>query len=106
MQIPIPEVIFTWQFWITAVAVFILCEIFKQIPAIKNGNVSWVVNLFGILVGVLILCILVGWTGENVVFGILASAASTLAYELWQNILNTVIGKNAELPDTKIGGSD
>lgn len=114
MQIPIPEIVMTWQFWIVAVAVFILCEIFKQIPYLKEGANSWLVNLFGILVGIILLCLLLGWTVENCIFGILAAAASTLAYEIWQNILNQVTSKGIpaqnvaikDADDTKVGGSD
>ena len=111
MNIPIPEVVTTWPFWAVAVACYILCEIIKQIPSIKQSDHGWIVNLCSIVIGVLLLCLLVGWTGENVVFGILAAAASTLAYELWSNILAQIVDKQtpAEVHDdgdTKVGGSD
>lgn len=98
MNIPIPEIIFTWQFWVTGAAVYVLCELFKQIPALKAGDLGWVTNLFGIVVGIVLLCLLLGWTGQNVVFGILSASIATLAYELWQNILNSVVGKREATP--------
>ena len=114
MNIPIPDIITTWQFWVVAVAVYILAEIFKQIPYLKDGNNSWLVNLFSIVIGVILLCLLLGWTAANVVFGILAAAASTLAYEIWQNVLASIVGKKEtaaaqiESPnddETKVGGT-
>lgn len=115
MQIPIPEIVMTWQFWLTAVIVYILCEIFKQIPLIKDGECGWLVNGFGVIVGALILCLLMGFSWENCIFGILASAASTLAYEIWRNILNSVVGKKETIPaqnvevqdvEERVGGTD
>ena len=109
MNIPIPDVILTWQFWVTGAVVFVLCEVFKQIPYIKAGNNSWLVNVFGLVVGVLLLCLLLGFTGQNIVFGVLASAISTLAYEMWQNVLNSIVGKRTATSlsdDNKTGGTD
>ena len=110
MEVPVPDVIATWQFWVTAVVVYILCEIFKQIPMLKDGRASWLVNLFGVVVGAIVLCAFLGFTWQNAIFGILASAASTLAYEIWSNILNQVTGdkikKEISEDETKIGGTN
>ena len=89
----IPEIVTTWQFWVTAVIIYILCEIFKQIPLIKDGSCGWLVNLFGVLIGALVLCLFLGFSWENALFGILAAAASTLAYEIWQNVLSQITQK-------------
>ena len=110
MEVPVPDVITTWPFWVTAVVVYILCEIFKQIPMLKDGRASWLVNLFGVFVGAIVLCAFLGFTWPNAIFGVLASAASTLAYEVWSNILNQVtsnrVQKQISEDDTKAGGTD
>ena len=116
MEVPVPDIIVTWQFWVTGVAVYILCEIFKQIPSIKDGGWGWVVNIASVFFGSIILCLLLGFTWENLVFGILAAAASTLAYEIWSNVLNSIevakqfkplpASNDADADDKKVGGSD
>lgn len=105
MRIAIPDIVVTWQFWLSAVIVYIICEIFKQIPLIKQGNCGWLVNLFGIIIGAIILCLLMGFTWENAIFGVLSSAVSTLAYEIWSNILKQVTGGKVDY-DLHVGGSD
>lgn len=94
MEITFPDVITTWQFWTVAAACYVLCEIIKQIPSLKGSDHGWIVNLCSIAIGVLLLGLLLGWTGENVVFGILAAATSTLAYELWSNVLKQIVTHN------------
>lgn len=102
MNFPVPEIISTWQFWAVAVATYVICEVFKQIPYLKNGDHGWITNLFGIVVAVILLCALMGWTAENAIYGVLASAAATLAYEIWSNVIANIINNL----NGKTGGTD
>ena len=103
LQLPVPEMITTWQFWVVAVCCFILSEVLKLIPFIKDN--AWIINLANVLFGILLLGAICGFSGENILFGILASAASTLAWEVYKNILSAIVGTKPEL-DTKAGGTD
>ena len=100
LQLPVPEMINTWQFWVVAAACGIICEVLKQVPYIKEH--PWILNLANLALGILLLGVLCGFSGENVLFGILASAAAIFAYEMIKNIYRNIVGDE----DVKAGGTD
>lgn len=104
MQLPIPDVVMTWQFWAAAVACYIICEAIKRIPYIKGRE--WIVNIVNLGVGCVLLCLLLGWNWENVIYGVLASAVADIAYQLWSNVINSITGTKPDDNYTKTGGTD
>lgn len=102
MEIPIPEVVMTWQFWLSAVACYIVCEVVKRIPVVAAR--PWIVNIANVVIGILMIGLLMGWSGENVIYGILASGMADIAYQLFKNFINTVV--DGPRPDEKSGGTD
>lgn len=96
MDFPIPVVVFTWQFWLTAAICYIVCEAIKRMPNVP----AWFVNIVNIVAGALIYTALVGgWIDASAyLFGILASSVADLAYQLYKNVLNSFA--------TSQGGSD
>lgn len=101
MEIPIPEVVFTWQFWLAAVICYVICEAVKRIPNIP----SWFINVANIVVGALVYTALVGgWIDASAyLFGILASSVADLAYQVYKNIFESITGKDHQ---DKIGGTE
>lgn len=101
---PIPDMFTLWEFWVTAIACYIICEVIKRIPYVKKNERGWIVNAVNIIAGAIILTALLGSWGDpsSYIFGILASAISTLAYETFMNIFN--FGKRED--DVKVGGTD
>lgn len=99
-EIPTPDIIMTWQFWLAAAACWVICEVVKQIP----GCPSWLIGVVNIIVGIILLCLLTGWSGENVVAGILCSAMACFAYEFFKKIVDGIAG--SEQPNDKLGGTD
>lgn len=93
MTFPLPEVVTSWQFWCVAVACYIICEVVKLIPAFTEH--PWVVNLLNLIVGIVLIGLLLGWSGENLLFGILASAVADFAYQTFKNLITQFTGGNA-----------
>lgn len=104
MSFPIPDMFTLWQFWITAVICYIVCEVVKRIPYVKNNDREWIVNIVNLIVGAIVLTALLGaWADpSSYIFGILASSISTLAYETFMNIFS--FGKHED--NLKVGGTD
>lgn len=98
MEFPIPEVVYTWQFWCSAVLCYVVCESIKRIPHIQG----WTINMINLIVGALLYTTLVGgWVDPaNYLFGILAASVADIAYQLFKNIVEAV------LPIEKIGGTE
>lgn len=103
ISFPIPDMFMLWEFWVTAIACYIICEVVKRIPYVMKYERGWIVNVVNIIVGAITLTALLGsWADpSSYIFGILASSISTLAYETFMNIFK--FGKAEEL---KIGGTE
>lgn len=103
MNFPIPDMLTCWQFWITAVLCYVVCEVIKRIPYVQHDR-AWIVNIVNLFVGALVLTAFLGaWTDpSSYLFGILASSLSTMAYEVFMNIFK--FGKDES--EMKIGGTE
>lgn len=97
MEFPIPEVVYTWQFWCTAVLCYVVCEAVKKIPNIPG----WTINVINLAVGAILYpTLLAAWAQPaNYLFGILAASMADIAYQLFKNIVGSVI------PSKDQGGS-
>ena len=96
VTIPTPEIIFTWQFWLTAAACWVLCEIVKNIP----GCPKWLVPIVNLVFGVVLLTVLMGWNdGLTLIAGILCSAVADYAFQFFTKIIKGVVGDELEDAD-------
>lgn len=102
MEIPIPEVVYTWQFWCTAILCYVACEALKMIPCIPG----WTINLANLAVGAILYTILVsGWMDPACyLFGVLAASVADIAYQLWKNTVGMILPSNND--HLKVGGSE
>lgn len=100
MDIPIPDVVYTWQFWCSAILCYVVCEAIKRIPNIPD----WTINIVNLAVGAVLYVLLVGGWAEpaNYLFGILAASLADIAYQLFKNIVHSVLPDE----DIKIGGTE
>lgn len=100
MDLQIPEVVYTWQFWCAAVLCYVVCEAVKRIPNIP----AWTINIVNLFAGAVIYVLLVGgWADPaNYLFGILAASLADIAYQLFKNIVHSVL----PMDEIKIGGSE
>lgn len=101
MDFPIPEVVYSWQFWISAVVCYVVCEAVKRIPKIAD----WSINIINLIVGALIYTAFINGWGEpsSYLFGILAASFADIAYQLFKNIVSYAVPTPQ---DTKTGGTD
>lgn len=105
MEINMPEVVFTWQFWVAGVLCYVVCEAVKRIPKMSD----WGINLINLVVGAIIYTALIGgWADPaNYLFGVLAASVADIAYQLYKNIFNSVSTvKEITIDDVNPGGTD
>lgn len=89
IEIAIPEIVTSWQFWAVAIACYIVCEVVKRVPYIKDR--AWIVNVLNLALGIVLMCLILGFDWINVIYGILASAVADIAYQLWKNIVGQIV---------------
>lgn len=80
------DIIMTWQFWLAAAACWAVCEVVKHIP----GCPSWLVGVVNLVFGVVFLSLLLGFSGQNIVAGVLCSAMACYAFEFVTKIVQGV----------------
>lgn len=99
MEIPIPEAVYTWQFWCSAVLCYVVCEAVKRIPNIPD----WAINIINLAAGAVLYTALTGGWVEpaSYLFGILAASVADIAYQIFKNIVAAVL-----TPATNTGGKN
>jgi hypothetical protein len=75
------SIIFTYQFWIVAIACGVIAFAFKSIPYLP----SWLIPLVNLVIGGVLMCALLGFSALNLITGILAASAECYAYELFNS---------------------
>lgn len=102
MEFILPDVVWTWQFWLTALMCYVICEAVKQIPHMT----SWGINLINLVVGAFVYTALIGgWdVAASYMFGIFASAMADFAYQIFSNTYGVFIKKDEEI--IKPGGTE
>lgn len=99
MEFPIPEAIYSWQFWCSAVLCYVVCEAIKRIPNIPD----WTINLVNLAAGAILYTILTGgWTEPaSYLFGILAASVADIAFQIYKNVIHAI-----SAPMTKTTGGE
>lgn len=97
MEFPIPAVVYTWEFWCSAVLCYIVCEALKKIPGIQG----WAINVVNLAVGaVLYTALTMDWAvPASYLFGMLAASMADIAYQLYKNVVEAAA--NAALKGEK-----
>lgn len=77
------SIILTAQFWIVAACCGALGEIIKRIPKTPD----WLIPIVNVVFAVVMMIVLLGLDGMNVLAGILAASVATWAYETFKNVV-------------------
>ena len=77
------SVILTWQFWVVAAACGALGEVVKRIPKVPD----WLIPIVNMAFAIVMMIVLLGLDGINVLAGILAAAVATWVYETFKNVV-------------------